>query len=297
MRFRRELAAVTLLLVTTYAFPWGRQGHRLVALVAGDHLTAVAAENVAALLGRETMADVASFGDDYRTDHPETAPWHFVDIPGNEKGYVKERDCPLPVVGGRPDVASKWRDCAVDRIAYFIELLKDPAVDNKQKTFALKMLIHLIGDLHQPLHAMGDARGGNQIRVMAFGSQQCGSYACNLHGVWDVDMIEHHRLDEKKYLAMLEADIAKNDLTKKPVGTPIAWANASHRAAVEAWVPNGGVIGKEYYESEIATVDRELEFGGLHLADVLNNVFTAPPAGSESGPRSVPGSEPVLKPR
>ncbi len=113
-----------LLSVTAPASAWGRQGHRPVALVASDHLSPVAAENIRYLLGRDSMADVASFADDYRSVHPETAPWHFVDIPGSEKSYLRERDCPVPLVNGLPDRTARWRDCAVDRILYFTAQLK-----------------------------------------------------------------------------------------------------------------------------------------------------------------------------
>lgn len=285
-----------LLLAAAEALAWGRVGHRLTALVAADHLTPVAAENVRVLLGRESMADVASFGDDYRSEHPETAPWHFVDIPMGEKSYLRERDCPAPLAGGVPDRGAKWRDCVVDRVNYFAEQLRAPETTRAGREFALKMLIHLVGDLHQPMHAIGDARGGNSNRVLLFGSRQCGErYTCNLHGTWDDGLIEHARLSEKKYLATLEAEISELKLADKPVGTAAAWANASHRVAVEAWVPDGGAINEDYYKDELPVLNRELELGGLHLADLLNKIFIAPaPGGEVVKPNS---GAPVLTPR
>jgi hypothetical protein len=276
---KKLMAAALVMGIASPAYPWGRQGHRLVALVAQDHLTEIAAANVRALLGKQSMADVASFADTYRTDHPETAGWHFVDIPSSATTYSRDRDCPLPLVRGLPDTASPWRDCAVDRIAYFVDQLKDQSLSVSDKRFALEFLIHLVGDVHQPLHAIGDARGGNSINVLQFGTQQCGERTlCNLHSTWDDGLIEHRRLKEKDYLALLEGEIADLKLESKPVGTPTAWANASHRAAVQAWVPNGALIDKQYFQDEIPVVDRELEFGGLHLADLLNGIFTVPPS-------------------
>ncbi len=281
-----------MVLVVPQAFGWGHEGHRLVALVAADHLTPVAAANVRVLLGRETMADVASFGDDYRAEHPETGAWHYVDIPLNEKTYVRDRDCPAPAA----DPEAKFRDCVVDRVPYFVGMLRDPEAAKAQREFALKMLIHLVGDLHQPMHAIGEARGGNSNKVTLFGSKQCGERnVCNLHATWDTELIEHGRMNEKKYVGVLEGEIASLDLTKRPVGTPVAWANASHRAAVEAWVPNGGVIDEQYYKEELPTMNRELELGGLHLADLLNEVFTELPAGSEAVTPNK--GAPVLTPR
>ena len=295
---KKPLALALLLSIALPAFPWGRGGHRLVALVAADHLSPVAAENVKYLLGPDTMADIASFADDYRSVHPETAPWHFVDIPGIEKSYVRERDCPAPLVNGLTDTKAKWRDCAVDRILYFAAQLKSPETPKAEKIFDLKMLIHIVGDLHQPFHAMGDSRGGNSINVREFGTTQCGErQACNLHATWDTGLIDHRRLSEKAYLALLEQQITDLKLAAKPDGTPVAWANASHRAAVEALVVNGTLIDQQYFDEEIPVVDRELETGGLHLAHLLDSIFTAPPPQAEPVIKPGAGAQPKLIPR
>ncbi len=295
---KKPLALTLLFTLAVPAFPWGRTGHRLVALVASDHLTPDAEANVKYLLGRDSMADVASFADDYRSAHPETAGWHYVDIPSTEKLYDRTRDCPVPLVGGQPDLSARWRDCAVDRIPYFVAELKDPTTPRPEKLFALKMLIHLVGDLHQPFHALGDARGGNSIKVREFGTTQCGQYSCNLHATWDGGLIDHRRLNETKYLALLEKDITDLKLNEKPDGTPTAWANASHRAAVAALVSNNTLIDQQYFDDEIPVVDRELEFGGLHLAHLLNAIFLTLPQGIEpTAPKPNPTSQPTLIPR
>lgn len=82
----------------------------------------------------------------------------------------------------------RWRDCVVDRIRYNQERLADATLDRADRAIALKFLVHLIGDVHQPFHARGVARGGNDIPVSAFGSPTCAyddgtTYPCNLHGV------------------------------------------------------------------------------------------------------------------
>ncbi len=273
MNPHRLTAAALLLLTPIQALAWGHEGHRMVALIAQDHLTPAAAQAVQLLLGHDTMGDVASFADDYRSVHPETAPWHFVDIPLNEKSYNPTRDCPpsSPALANNPDAP---RDCVVDRIQYFVTQLKNPTLPATERAFDLRFLIHLVGDIHQPLHTVGEARGGNQIHITQFGAQQCGErQSCNLHALWDEGLIEHKRINEKKYVANLESEITTLKLADKPLGTPIAWANASHRAATEAWAPDGAVINQQYYETEIPVVDRELEFAGLHLAALLNQIF------------------------
>src|ERR1700733_4331869 len=229
------LSVVLFVAATSIAFGWGRTGHRLVGLIAQEHLTPVALANVQYLLGKETLADVSPWADDYRQDHRETAGWHFVDIPGSQNSYDRLRDCPAP--SGQPN--AEWRDCAVDRILYFEARLKDPALDNKEKAMALKFLVHLVGDVPQPLHAIGEARGGNQIRVSLFGTQQCGErQLCNLHGTWDEGLMEHRNLNEKKYDAALESEIREGGWEKENGGTPADWVNASHHYAQDAFVPD-----------------------------------------------------------
>jgi S1/P1 Nuclease len=253
---------------------WGHEGHRLTALIAQDYLTSLAEENVHYLLGKETLSDVASWADEYREDHRETAGWHYVDIPGAQNAYDRVRDCPLPAA----DPGSRWRDCVVDRILYFEDQLKDPSSDRRQRALALKFLVHLIGDIHQPFHAIDDARGGNNVHVMFFGTTQCGARSfCNLRSVWDDGLLEHRGLSEKKYLALLRSELHENDWEKQPEGDPISLANASHHYAQDAFVPNGAFISSKYYDVEIKIVDQQLVLGGLHLAEVLNGIFSGPP--------------------
>lgn len=257
------------------AFAWGRHGHHLMALVADARLTPEARVQVHLLLGKDTLADIAPFADEYRESHPETGPWHFVDIPGDQPHYQRDRDCPAPAAA----MADGWRNCAVDRIPYFIAQLKDTSLPTASRSLALKMLVHLIGDLHQPLHAMGDARGGNQIQISFNGTRQCGErQLCNLHAVWDEGLLEERSLSEKKYLALLESEIAEHGWERVSQENPTVWANQSHLLAQEAWVPNGASIGNDYYQHEIQVVDRQLAVSGIRLARILNSLFATPAA-------------------
>jgi hypothetical protein len=263
------------LLTPLYAHAWGREGHRLTALVAMNHLTPVAAQNVQAILGKDTMADVAPWADEYRQDHRETAPWHFTDIPKDQERYDRMRDCPTPP----NDPNAAVRNCSVDRIIYFETQLRNPALPQDQKLFDLKMLIHLMGDLHQPFHNIGDARGGNQITITEFGATGCGGWpTCNLHAMWDDDLIERRNLSEKKYVATLESELRENRWDEEAtVGNLVHWVNVGHAYAVAAWVPNGAHVPPSYYTEFISVVDEQLALGGLRLANALNDIFTTPP--------------------
>jgi hypothetical protein len=286
------VCAALLAVATPQSWAWGREGHRLTALVAEHYLTPETQAQIAELLSadsksKETLADVAPWADEYRVDHPETGPWHFVDIPKSATSFDRDRDCPKSAT----DPASPWRDCVTDRILFFEGRLGDTTLSLKERAIALKFLVHLIGDIHQPFHAMGDDRGGNGIGVAFLGSTQCGPYKCNLHGVWDDSMIEEQGLSEKKYTERLIQEIADNHWERLQGGSPVAWANISHHYAVDAYTPNGALLTHEYVADETKIVDAELALGGLRLAHVLNRILgtpEAPAAGSQPGRMELP---------
>ena len=270
------LAAFLLSLLTTSAFAWGPQGHKLVALVAQDHLTPVARRNIKALLGPETLADVASWPDAYRPLETQTAAWHYVDIPANVTTYDRDRDCPVQPNVKAGSANDRWRDCVVDRILFFEARLADVHLDRPDRAVALKYLVHFIGDVHQPFHAYGPEKGANGINVVEFGSTMCGKYTCNLHSVWDSGLILHRSLSDTQYQTLLENEIRS---TRKIAGVddPAVWAEESYAAAVPALVAPGGAVDQAYFEREIPVVDRRLELAGLRLAAVLNRAFTESP--------------------
>jgi hypothetical protein len=251
---------------------WGREGHRLTALVAEQYLTPAAKAQIAKLLGNQTLADVAPWADEYRQEHPETADWHFVDIPGTATQFDRKRDCPV----SKTDPASPWRDCITDRILYFEGRLGDVSLSPADRAMALKFLVHLIGDIHQPFHTLGDDRGGNDIPVEFLMSFVCGGFHCNLHGVWDDMLIEDQGLSEKKYTEKLLKEIKDNNWERLAGGEPTTWANISHHYAVNALVPKGTLITPDYVAEEIKVVDAQLALGGLRLARVLNRILGEP---------------------
>jgi hypothetical protein len=261
--------AILVCLATPQSWAWGREGHRLTAHVAEQYLTKEAKAKIVKLLHTESLADVASWADNYREDHPETSGWHFVDIPKSEAQFDRKRDCPA----SRTDPRSPWRDCITDRILYFEGHLGDESLSTEDRAVALKFLVHLIGDIHQPFHAMGDGHGGNDIAVSFMGSSVCGVYNCNLHNVWDDMIIEEQGLNEKKYTQRLLKEIKDNQWESLSGGEPTTWANLSHEFAEQALVPNGALITREYVQEESGIVDQQLALGGLRLARVLNRIL------------------------
>jgi hypothetical protein len=255
---------------------WGPQGHRLVAIVAEHHLTPVARKNVQLLLGGESLADVAVWADEYLQGNNQTSYWHYVNIPADAARYDRDRDCPRqPGVsaGGRGDA---WRDCVGDRIRYNQERVANRMLDRADRAVALKFLVHLIGDLHQPFHALGVERGGNGIPVTVFGSPKCGypdgtRFDCNLHSLWDSELIAHRKLRDRAYAAELERQIAARGWNAS--GSAADWAMESHALAKAALLPPRGEADEAYYRAHTAQIDERLALGGLRLARALNDAL------------------------
>jgi hypothetical protein len=260
---------------------WGAQGHRLVGLVAAERLTPVATQNVAWLLDGQTLADVSSWADTLTSDQVQTSYWHYLNIPPDARNYDRDRDCPRqPGVeaGSRND---RWRDCVVDRIAYWEERLGDARLDRADRATALKYVVHFIGDLHQPFHALGVGRGGNDVKVRVFGQANCGNdparpIACNLHSVWDSRLIARRALEDRSYIAELKSVINKKGLGSLPVGTPAQWAEQSFRLAKEGLVAPDTNIDEGYYGRHITVIDERLALAGVRLAADLNRILVSP---------------------
>ncbi len=121
------------------------------------------------------------------------------------------------------------------------------------------------------MHAIGEARGGNDIHVTEFGSAQCGTRPCNLHGAWDIGLIEHAARSDEQYSAEIEQLISRQHLQSKADGTPATWANESFQIAKEVLVNDGGVIDEIYFRKSMPLLNERLALAGLRLAKLLND--------------------------
>lgn len=271
---------------------WGGQGHRLVGLIAADRLTASARRNVDWLLDGQSLADVASWADSITGEQVQTSYWHYLNIPPDASRYDRDRDCPRQPgteAGSRND---RWRDCVVDRIGYWEERLGNPKLDRADRATALKFVVHFIGDLHQPFHALGVGRGGNDVHVRVFGQSDCRPQEntapgaarraatdqskpvpCNLHSVWDSRLIARRELNDNAYQAALRKLIADKRLASQPIGSPAEWAEQSFRLAKEALVKNDTNIDEGYYRRHIAVIDERIALAGVRLAAELNRIL------------------------
>lgn len=261
---------------------WGAVGHRVVARLAWALMTPAAREQAAVLFevgqepGRELRAQdafvaAATWADEVRPMRPETYNWHFVDIPVGETRYDAARDCP-PTERG---------DCAIAQIARARAEVAEVGRSLALRAEALKFLIHIVGDLHQPLHAIDNHdRGGNDVRVAALRGED--GRATNLHAVWDTGLInlstetENQRAD--RLLAQFHAQTQAQPLDV--VLDAVRWAEESHEVGVRvvyrypSFVPTGPgpdpiVLDDAYRAAAIAEIDRRQQMAGVRLATLL----------------------------
>jgi hypothetical protein len=246
---------------------WGCFGHIVIGQIAADALTEPTRSGVAELLQGRSLAEVSCWADEVRHSRPETKRWHYVDIQRLTTTYDPRRDC-APTPEG---------DCLVAAIFRSISTLKHTSKPQADRAEALRFLVHLIGDLHQPLHTADDHdRGGNEIAVTFLGSKE------NLHAVWDATLIN----------ALLVAEPDLSDRLRKTAqhmkpptkGTITDWALESHAVAhhlIYARLPADRRLGPTYIDAHRAVLERQLVLAGLRLAALVNRIFS--PMQSDDG--------------
>jgi hypothetical protein len=241
------LAAAILLTAPSSAWAWGCEGHQVVALIAERNLTPHALAMVKQILrdgpidptlsryckegGTDPMADASTWPDDIRTQRPETAPWHYIDIPRGTTHREVEKYC------------DPQEHCVTWAISDELRTLRSADAVPQKKADALRFLIHFVADLHQPLHAVSnDDLGGNCVPVAFFDEQpqlrnpQLEIYAPNLHGVWDTNILE--RVTKGKTVEQVVSDLDESFRSKirrwqKEPADVDSWAWESYRLAVK----------------------------------------------------------------
>jgi hypothetical protein len=155
----------------------------------------------------------------------------------------------------------------------FAQVLGDRSATPEARLNALKWVVHLVADAHQPLHAIAEAHGGNDIELPVFGSRQCGPHPCNLHAAWDDALIWHANLRNREYVQMLDQLIRTEHLDQKAGGTPTDWVNESHSEARKILESRPAAVDEVYYRQNIGILNRRLALAGLRLAALLNQTL------------------------
>ena len=247
------VAAVATMAATQPALAFGGMGHRLIAERAEAQLSPAARAEAARLLAQEpgaTLVSISTWADENRT--LGTAAWHYVNFP---RGAACQYDAARLCIEG---------NCVVGALEKQVALLASSASDAERLT-ALKYVVHLVADVHQPLHAgYFDDRGGNSYQLQAF------DRGTNLHALWDTGMAVNWPGGEEAFKGAVKA-------APLPAaqGAPAQWAEESCRiVGQEGFYPENRTLDPAYPPRWAATLVQRVQGASQRLATVLNTVLT-----------------------
>lgn len=233
-------------------FAWGIQGHQVIAGLAQAQLTPKARKEVDRLLALEpgeTLESISTWADEHR--NPSTGAWHYVNFPRDSCTYDALRDCP----DGRCVVGAIERNMAV--------LASNDSDENRLK--ALKYVVHLVGDVHQPLHAgYLDDKGGNTYQLQAF------MRGTNLHALWDSGLIRHLEQDTD---TMVQRLLHRSLPAASRNGSAVQAAEESCRIVGTAGFYPPRKVSMDYIEHFTPTMEQRLTLAGARLAGMLNRIL------------------------
>jgi hypothetical protein len=264
--YKKILKASIFILLSYFplqAMCWGQLGHRIVAEIADSYLTRKTKAAIKNILGSESIAMASNWADFIKSDtvYKYLDTWHYINFEKNitydELKEVLKKD------------TGKVNDAYAAIIFLKKELKKKTLPVNKKRMY-LKLLIHIVGDVHQPLHVSPvGSTGGNDIKVQWFGKSS------NLHRVWDSDLIEEQQLSYTEYANFLNHTTAaqRMKLQAEPVSK---WLYDSYVIAEKLHdeiSQNDPRLSYRYNYDHIALLNAQLLKGGIHLAGLLNDIF------------------------
>lgn len=247
-------------LVATFSvnvLAWGQLGHRVTGAIAQQHLTAQAQAAVTALLPNEDLAEASTYPDEMRSSpeefwQKEAGPFHYVTVPEGQT-YAQV---------GPPEQGD-----GISALKMFTATIKDSKASQADKQLALRFIVHIIGDLHQPLHAgNGTDRGGNDVKVNFFWQDS------NLHRVWDSELLGQRELSYTEWTARLNRKISQQDISAWSDIDPQVWVSESVKIRDEIY-PQEEKISWDYLYNHLPQAQERLKMGGIRIATYLNALF------------------------
>lgn len=258
MKLRNTLLISAAILTTSQMFGWGQKGHDTVAAIAENHFTEATKAAVDSLFDGKSVVYYANWLDNasHTTEYAYSITWHYKNIDAN-KNYDN-----APNIKEGNIVTALYKQ---------IDVLRDSTSSKEDKSLALKMVVHFLGDIHQPMH-MGHAsdRGGNKWWVKWF------KQANNLHSVWDSRIPElAHKWSYSEWVKNLDRLNKEEEIALVKDGTPDTWAQESYEICKEIYetTPVDSNLGYDYTAQWSTTVENQFLKGGLRLADLLNSIF------------------------
>ena len=236
------------------SFGWGATGHRAIGLIAEQHLSKKAKAKLMLILGKEQIPFLCTWMDEIRSDstYDYMTDWHFTTIENGET-YDQAKKNP------KGDIIM-----TLERV---IAELKSHKLDNAKELEDIKILLHLIGDIHQPLHVgCCDDQGGNKVSVKWFGS------STNLHTLWDSRMIDDTKLSYTEFaLSAGDPDPATIAVLQRSGVRDWAVESVSYRKQV--YDTGNGNLSYQYSYKYLGLARQQILKAGIRLAGVLNEIY------------------------
>ena len=254
---RRLLALLLATSFTLSASAWGPKGHDVVAYVAENNLSKRALKRVEAILDGKSMVYVANWLDNasHTPEYAYTKTWHYVNVEPSEGSYAESQREP------KGDVVT-----AVNSI---VERLKSGELTAEEERAELMMLIHLVGDMHCPMHAGHKSdRGGNGTQVTYFGKSR------KLHSVWDSEIVESaHKWSYTEWQRQIDR-LNRKQSRAIVQGTPNDWIEECVAIADDVYRNSTGTnLSYDYVAQYAPVVEQQLLKGGLRLAALLEEIY------------------------
>jgi len=249
-----------LLLIPTFvlADDWGKTGHRVVGEIAERQLTESVRDIVRDLLDGESLSSVSTWPDEMRSN-PNWRPydkWHYVNLPLD----VEYPDADVP------------EENVVTIIERAVAILKSPSADKEMKQFYLKYLVHLVGDIHQPMHTgRYEDYGGSKI-PLKFKGRKGTETNTNLHVLWDSNLIDDFKMSFTEWSNHLENKLGKTEVKQLTVSD---WTFESHWYARDIYknTPPNSYLSYDYVYKYHPLVEQRLYQAGVRLGNLLNEIF------------------------
>ena len=259
MKFKNSLTITICFLLFNFlnAGPnWGKTGHRTVGSIADNYLSGKSKRAIKKLLNHESLAFVSTFSDEIKSDdkYDEFYTWHYINMPLDANYDITKQD-------PKGDLVSGIEHCKA--------VLQNKEASDADKAFFLRMLVHFIGDLHQPMHiGLKEDRGGNDFKL------QWHFEDTNLHSVWDTKLIDEYGMSYSE-LAFNADHLSKSQIKSIQQGSLIDWVNETHKLTrkIYATVQEGDNLRYEYSYTYLNVARKQIQIAGIRLAKVLNDLF------------------------
>lgn len=235
---------------------WGEKGHRAVALAAYEKLQPQVkrrVDSILAIKGFDSLADAAVWPDLVRDaklpEYSHTGPWHYVNLPVSASAFERSSDCP--------------QDCAVSALEQMLAQLKDR--DGQQRAEALAFIVHIVADLHQPLHVgYAHDRGGNDY------SLRVGKEDVSLHYYWDVYVLKNTG-NARQLAGHLISRLTQPQSKRQQVASVSQWLYESHAITRRIYAREPKTISESQYQQDQKQALEQLTWAAARLAYLLNN--------------------------